>query len=253
VCKSSFHDNENGILASDSGTLTIEYSTFNNNGLGEYGRTHNIYVDGGQRLVFRNNYSHHAYIGHTLKSRARENFVLYNRLMDEATGQSSYIIDVPDGGLTYIIGNLLQQGPNADNSIIVAYGQEGLQIGRTHNFYLVNNTIVNDRSSGTFVGSNSGTATFHSANNLFVGNGTLYSGKQPTTATNNIASNTPGLVDRAGYDYRLISSSPARDAGASLGLGDGYALTPVYEYIHPAGRQLRKTNAPPIDVGAYEY
>lgn len=252
VCRSSFHDNENGILADDAGTLTIEYSTFASNGLGD-GYTHNLYIGVAERLVFRHNYSHHAKIGHNLKSRARENFILYNRIMDEATGTSSYIVDVPNGGLTYLIGNLLQQGPDADNSIIVAYGQEGLSSGRTHNFYMINNTVVNDRSSGTFVGSNGGTAVFQSSNNFFVGNGTLYSGKQPTTAANNISSNSPGLVDRAGYDYRLTSGSPARDAGASVGTGDGYALTPVYEYVHPAGRQLRKTNAPPIDVGAYEY
>jgi hypothetical protein len=256
ICHSSFHDNENGILAGgQNGTLTIEYSTFANNGFGD-GFTHNVYVgtgSTGNRLVFQYNYSHHARIGHTLKSRAAENYILYNRIMDEADGTSSYTIDVPNGGLTYVIGNLLQQGPNTDNSAIVAYGQEGLQAGRTHNFYLINNTIVNDDSGGNFVISNSSTPVLYSANNLFVGPGTTYSGKQPTTNTTNLSSSSPALVDRAGFDYRLTSGSPARNVGTSLGSGDGYALTPVYEYVHPARRQLRKTTAPPIDIGAYEF
>jgi hypothetical protein len=252
VCNSSFHDNENGILADDAGTLTIEYSTFANNGIGD-GFTHNIYI--GQTtptLVFRHNYSHHAKIGHTLKTRAAKNYILYNRIMDEATGTSSYTIDVPNGGLTYIVGNLLQQGPNTDNSTIVAYGAEGLASGRTHSLYLVHNAIVNERSAGgAFVTAPSGTGTFQSSNNVFVGPGTLYSGKVPTTS-GNVQTSSPAFVDIAAYDYRLTSGSPARDAGAAVGTGDGYSLAPTYEYVHPARRQPRKTSAPP-DAGAYEF
>ena len=58
--------------------------------------------------------------------------------MDENEGTSSYAIDAPNGGLTYVIGNLIQQGLNTDNSIVVAYGAEGLGSGHTNALYVIN-------------------------------------------------------------------------------------------------------------------
>jgi hypothetical protein len=249
VCNSYFHDNENGILGG-AGTLTIEFSEFNNNGLGDYGRTHNIYVDGGSKLIFRHNYSHHAYIGHNLKSRASENYILYNRIMDEVNGQSSYAIDVPNGGLTYIIGNLLQQGTGSDNSTMVAYGAEGLRSGRTHNLYVVNNTLVNDLGSGKFLGISSAAGTVKIVNNIFVGGGTLKSG--PGEMTTNLETDTPGFIDRDSFNYDINDTSSARNAGSGPGLGDGMDLVPEFQYRHVAERENRATNGT-IDIGAYEH
>ena len=255
ICNSIFRDNENGILGGAYGQLTIEYSQFMRNGSGDVGRTHNLYIDegssAGDRLVFRHNYSHHASIGHLLKTRARENWILYNRIMDENDGTSSYAIDAPNGGLTYIVGNLIQQGPNTDNAIVIAYGAEGLGSGRTNALYVINNTIVNDRGSGTFFDVAGGTTTFRSVNNLFTGGGTLYSGTQPT-ASNNVNSSSAGLVDRAGFDYRLTAGSPAVNAGTDPGLAGSFSLTPVFQYRNPAQREARAVVGT-IDVGAYEY
>lgn len=54
-------------------------------------------------------YSHRANLGHLVKSRALENHILYNRLMEEAAGNSSYAVGLPNGGLSYRIGNLIQR------------------------------------------------------------------------------------------------------------------------------------------------
>ncbi len=254
VCNAYLHDNENGFLGEAYGTLTIEYSIIASNGIGD-GHTHNIYVgDGGttdETLVFRHNDSNHAIIGHLLKTRARVNYILYNRLMDEADGTSSYNIDVSNGGLTYAIGNVLQQGPNTDNSAIIAYGAEGLLAGRTHALYLVNNTIVNDRGSGQFVTTASGISTFRSVNNLFVGGGTLYSGAQPQAVTN-LSTASPAFVDRTGYDYHLTSKSPGINSGTAPGAVNGVDLTPLWQYVDPAGREARPVNGT-VDIGAFEY
>ncbi|MEO1320206.1 MAG: hypothetical protein AAFV30_06515, partial [Pseudomonadota bacterium] len=256
VCNGYFHDNENGFLGEAIGTLTFEYSEFDNNGLGDPGFTHNVYVvSGGQqgdRLVFRHNNTRRANFGHALKTRARENVIVYNRIMDEATGNGSYNIDVPNGGRTFVIGNIIQQGPNSPNSAIIAYGAEGLSGGRDHELYLSHNTIVNDRSSGTFVQSNGGTTILESFNNIFYDSGNTYSGKSPTASAGNITGTSPDFVDRSNYNYRLNPGSTGIDAGNAVGTVAGQSLAPAYEYLGNARRAPRPVVGPP-DVGAYEF
>jgi hypothetical protein len=249
ICGGYHHDNEDGFLGEAIGTLLVEYSEFSFNGeCPPGGCNHNLYIDGGDRLIFRHNYSHHAIIGHTLKTRAAENYILYNRLMDEQTGSSSYNIDVPNGGLTFVIGNLIQQGPMTDNSLMLNYGTEGLSGGRTHELYMVNNTWVNDMGSGNFVGVQGGTSLVRVINNLFVGPGSIPSG----SVTTNLRTDSPGLVNEAGFDYRLTAASPAVNAGTAPGSAAGTALAPVYQYVHKAMRQNRPGDSR-IDIGAYEF
>ncbi|HEX9625691.1 MAG TPA: Ig-like domain-containing protein [Acidiferrobacterales bacterium] len=245
VCNGYFHDNENGILGG-GGHLLIEYSEFAGNGRGD-GYTHNMYIDDGDKLTLRHSYSHHAKIGHNVKTRARENYILYNRIMDEVSGSASYQIDVPDGGLTYVIGNLVQQGPMGDNSIIIAYGAESNLNGRAE-LYVINNTIVNDRGSGTALSIRGGT-TAKIVNNIFSGNGMVGG---TGTMLNNLQDNSPGLVNIGGYDYRLTAGSLARDAGTDPGGANGYDLRPAYQYLHKANREARPS-AGTMDIGAYEY
>jgi hypothetical protein len=255
ICNCIFRDSENGILGAAIGQFTIEYSTFTNNGLGEVGRTHNLYVDegsnAGDRLVFRHNSSTLARIGHLLKSRARENWILYNRLLDDNGGTASYEIDIPNGGETYVIGNLIQQGPQTDNPTIIAYGAEGLSGGRTHALYAVHNTIVNDRSAGTFFSVPGAATTFRATNNLYVGPGTLYSGLAPQQA-GNVSTANPGFVNRAAFDYRLTAGSPAINAGVDAGTAGSVSLQALYQFVAPAAREPRAAVGAP-DAGALEF
>jgi hypothetical protein len=250
ICGSYFHDNQEGILGG-GGNLLIEYTEFARNGnctdpVG--GCAHNIYVTG-NRFTLRYSYSHHASSGHLVKSRALENYILHNRIMDEATGNSSYKIDLPNGGLAYVIGNLVQQGPNAENSTFLIYGEEGL-INPNRALYVVNNTFVNDFGSGTFVSAGGSTATVQ--NNLFVGNGTLVSGGGPATQVSNLRTSAPNFVNIGAFDYRPTATTPGIDQGTAPGLGGTFDLTPIYQYVHPTNREARPIrNA--IDIGAYEY
>jgi outer membrane protein OmpA-like peptidoglycan-associated protein len=57
-----------------------------------------------------------------LKSRAYNNDIENNRIFDN-TGNASYSIDLPEGNAGTIRNNIIQQGPNSDNSII-SYGEE---------------------------------------------------------------------------------------------------------------------------------
>lgn len=248
VCNAYFHDNENGILGG-AGHVLIEYSEFNHNGLGEHGRTHNMYILA-EQLTLQYSYSHHTHIGHHVKTRAKINYILYNRIMDEATGKASYAVDVPNGGLTFLIGNNLQQGKATDEATLIRYGAEGLSAGRVHRLYVVNNTLVNHLGRGTFIAIAKGTEQALVMNNLFTGGGRPVRGT--ARMLNNLVTDAPGFQNAAAYDYQITADSPARGAAATPGTADGFDLTPQYEYQHPLSRREREQDAD-LDIGAYEY
>lgn len=254
-----FHDNENGILAGtlNPSKIIVEYTEFSTNGFGD-GYTHNLYINNIDTLIFRYNYTHHCNIGHELKSRAHVNYVLYNRISNEATGNASREMDLPNGGTSYVIGNVIEQGPNSTNSGIVGYGLEGLVNPSPQEFYFVNNTVVNDRATGTFVAlPASGLSLYKAYNNIFAGPGTTLSGAATVVdSSNNIRTTsiaTMGFVNASTYNYHLISSSIAINAGTSPGVANsGYALTPDKEYVHPAD-VVSRISSGAIDIGAFEF
>jgi hypothetical protein len=246
-----FHDNENGILGGAAGSqILIEYCEFNYNGYGD-GYSHNVYISAIDKLTFRYNYSHRqrgtTAFGHLLKSRAQANYILYNFLADENT-DASYEIDLPQGGQGYIVGNLIQQGANSSQGTIIAYAAENLS-NTNHQLYVVNNTIVNDRSAGTFISLVRQPTNTLIMNNIFVGNGTILNGT--AKLTNNVTLNGTQLVNRAAYNYQLIPTSTAIDAGLNPGSTNGFSLTPVSEYAASATGRVRAVEWK-LDQGAYE-
>jgi MYXO-CTERM domain-containing protein len=243
-----FHDNQNGILAGD-GLMTIEFSEFAYNG--EEGYEHNVYIGVAPKFVFRGNYSHHAKSGHALKSRALENHILYNRLMEEADGNGSALIDLPQGGLSYIIGNLIQKGPAAENKYrVVLYKGEG-GTNPDLNLFVSHNTFVNQGAPGVMFVDVKAASAVTLANNLFVGEGmpvVLADMNIPLMDIGNLQAAMPGLVDLAGYDYHLLPGSEPIDAGQQLAA----ELVPASEYVHPAQIADRPSDGMP-DIGAYEF
>jgi len=257
----SFHDNENGILSgrNPESDIIVERSEFSNNGFGD-GRTHNMYIGHARSFTLRNSYVHHAKVGHQVKSRAASNYILYNRIMDEQSGTSSYAIDFPEAGTAFVIGNLIQQGPHTENSSLVNYARKsGPQEGR---LYFVNNSVVNERHSGIFI-RNNGPESALIANNIFAGRGPVLQGPGQiegnllvlataggSSAENRVAA-TAGFVDAPDYDYRLTAASPAIDAGIDAG-NASFTLTPEAEYVHPAETKPRP-NVGTLDIGAFEF
>lgn len=256
VKKCFFHDNENGILTSNpnAGDILIEYSEFANNGYGD-GQSHNLYIGRVNTLTFRFNYSHHTIIGHNIKSRANENYILYNRIMDEESGNSSRLIDLSYGGFSIVMGNLLMQGNNAPNNNMVGYGLEGL-LNSSSEFYFVNNTLVNKRvASCRFLDIHQETSIAKISNNIFTGIGEIYTGTV-TELTNNLVDSSiinVNFKDELNYEYDLNLNSPAINTGSALFSVNGYSLTPEFVYVHPTNSKVRTTTNNIIDVGAYEY
>jgi hypothetical protein len=256
-----FHDNQDGILTSNNpqSEVIIENSEFADNGTGD-GLTHNVYIGRIRKLTFQFCYSHHAHAGHTLKSRAAENIIQYNELADEKEGDSSYLIDLPNGGSDLILGNIIQQGLNAENSILVSVGSEG-NLHEQNRIYIVNNTFYNYKGAGIFIKVNPLIGEALIQNNIFAGAGSVMTGKAErisnleTPDINkrfSFLAKHPGFRDAENYDYHLIKGSPAVDQGTELPKIPGLDLTPVWQYVHPASAVQRPV-AGPIDIGAFEY
>ncbi|MCQ8119730.1 right-handed parallel beta-helix repeat-containing protein [Methylomonas sp. WSC-7] len=249
-----FHHNQMGILTgfNANSAILIEYSEFNDNTVDypRYGKLgHNIYIGNIRRFTLQNSYVHDASTGHNVKSRARENYILYNRVTDERNG-SSYLVDLPDGGAGYLIGNLFHQGANTENAAMLAFAAEHNQTQPNQELYLVNNTFVNDHPGGSFLNNHS-IATAMLINNLLIGEATELLG--PYQENHDLKSTTNVLSDPASYDYRLKSDAPAIDQGIWPGIAaNGFPLDPQFVYRHPCGSEKRRQQGA-LDVGAYEF
>jgi hypothetical protein len=244
------HDNENGILTSPNpeSDIVIENSEFAHNGAGD-GLTHNLYIGKIRSFTLRYSYVHHAVAGHDVKSRAMKNTIAYNRIMDEDKGQSSYSVEFPNGGLAFVIGNLIEQGPKGENFTIVSYGTEGLQHPQNE-LYFASNTVVNDRpGKGRFIFVKAADSALI-VNNLFSGPGDLLTG--PGEMKNNVTGRRSDFVAASRFDYRLKARSAAVGRGIDPGSAHGVALRPSEEYVHKAQHRPRNTSGK-LDVGALEY
>jgi hypothetical protein len=245
------HDNQDGILGSPptagSGSITIETTEFANNGAGD-GFSHNMYLGDYGSVTVEGSYSHGAKAGHLLKSRGYVNNILYNRLTDELGTTASYEIDLPNGGTSYVIGNFIEQSAATENPTIVTSGEEGTSNPDQH-FFFVNNTVVNDLASGTFVALATGTTALLE-NNIFHGAGSVSSLAGATLTTNwTDAQGDPMLANPSAYDYHLLAGSPCIDAGTLPGMP---SLVPTEEYVDPLMVEGRAIAGAAIDIGADE-
>jgi hypothetical protein len=174
--------------------------------------------------------------------------------MDENNGNSSFLIDIPNGGTSFIIGNLIHQGEHATNGNVISYGNEGLSNSNSE-LYVINNTMVNNRSfCYDFLKINNNSNFVKVFNNLFIDSTcdiTNYTGVIDTQT--NILTNNPGVSNLSTYDYNLISSSIAINSGSDLDSVGNFSLTPQFEYLHTANSVPRISSGFVIDVGAHEY
>jgi hypothetical protein len=233
-----FRDNQEGILAGDNpaSRIVIDSSVFAHNGFGT-GYSHNIYINHVRSFTLRYSYSTDAHVGHLVKSRALRNYILYDRLTGEH-GTDSYELDLPNGGLSYVIGTVIQQGARTENSNMLAYGEEG-SLNRDSRLYAVDDTFVNDLGRGAAIAvGTSVTRPVVAENDVSVGSPVFVS-QAHARARHDCLTASPGFVDPARYDYRLTAGSRCRRAGVRPGSARGFSLVPRFQYVAVAGHARR--------------
>jgi hypothetical protein len=246
----SFQNNEMGLLTSNnpSAELVVENSEFAHNGRPD-GHNHNLYVGRIARLTVTGSYFHHGATGHLLKSRAAQNHVMYNRLTDELGGHSSYELEFPDGGVAYVIGNIIGQSAQTENSTLISFGAEGYK-WPTNEIYLINNTLIDEtRFGGTFLRVKAGAGVVKGINNLLVGSASLESAS-PGEFRNNVNVDSNQFERGLLGDFRLKSDFRWATRAIDPGRANDRALRPHSEYVHPRG--VRALDAPADNLGAMQ-
>ncbi len=132
VKRSSFLNNENGILYSIStpGSVVIEDSVFDGNGTceGAGGCGHGIYINQVTQLFVRRSTFLNTNTGHHLKSRALATTVEGCFFDEGPRGNSSYQIELSNGGALTARNNLIIKGPRTDNATaFIAVAMEGVK------------------------------------------------------------------------------------------------------------------------------
>jgi hypothetical protein len=252
-----FHDNQEGILTANDTTnnnIWIEACEFDHNGVetgSAAGYEHNIYVGHSTSCTITFCYFHASIVGHEIKTRANANYILYNYIVDDTDGDGSYSIDIPNGGLTCVVGNAIEKGPKTENSTVVSYGEEGI-INGDSDFNFISNTVVTDRSPTTFLNIEPGRYPGLIANNIFAGQG------HPLTVNSysiaNVFSTDTSFFhfhDPVHYDYHPIANFQGLYSAEGFGnSGFGYlVLNAESEYVHPMDSTPR---IPDHEIGAFE-
>ena len=217
VSDSWIHGNQDGILsggmtaASTSGmTVAITRSEIDGNGLPKsdprYGLAHNIYVGDVTSLTVTDSLVQNALGGHEIKSRAAATVITGNRIQDGPTATTSYGIDLPDGGTALVSGNVIEKGPNAENSSSIHFGGEGT-IPQGSSLTVTGNTFIGDRTGGTNGVLNQSAFVDGSGGPVTVSGNTFYGIDPAATLVNQ----TGGPATLTGNTYAALGAAPALD------------------------------------------
>lgn len=243
----AFFDNEMGVLTANSPEQSLEVidSEFGDAPRHQGDLHHLLYVGGIGKFLLRGSRFSNGYLGHLVKSRARENHILYNMLVDGAGGRASYELEFPNGGLAYVIGNAIGQSAGTDNPSIVAYGAEGRR-WPDNALYMAHNTLINDSHAGKFLnvfGEKIGAdLEVWLLNNLMVGPGDLYKPAQGRFDGNRLVARGD-LIETGGVPLRLTNMSPLRGAVRPPGQARGDELMPSAEFRFPVGSRPMRPNS----------
>ncbi|MEM9256526.1 MAG: right-handed parallel beta-helix repeat-containing protein [Pseudomonadota bacterium] len=245
-----FHDNEFSVLSGDNPAAHIRVSDSRFWFQKRPRRfSHGIYIGAAGRFTLIGSHFKGTDQGHQVKSRALENLILYNRIEDTPEGNASRVIDLPNCGLSLIMGNDLHQAAGTGNLDVVGYGPEGCndRNERERTLLVINNTLINDANGGAFV-HNFSDAKVIVANNLVYGKGAFLTGEGET-----VSNVRHPLSPRGARSWSPPAVSPAVDGSAVIEstATQGLVVIPTSEFLPPVGRRARPRSGP-VDVGSRE-
>jgi hypothetical protein len=142
---SKFIDNEEGILSGSRGdsTIIIRDSYFKGNGTCESACAHGLYVGRIRTLRIERSEFVEQHVGHHVKSRALRTELFDNIIHDGPNGDSSYLVDIPNGGALVMRRNTFEKGPHTDNAgAAVVIGDEGAS-NDTSEILIADNVFTN--------------------------------------------------------------------------------------------------------------
>ena len=199
-------------------------------------------------------WSHNAYIGQRGQDAAPRSTTSSTTASPTRRGNGNYEIESPNGGTTYIIGNLIHQGANSTNGTIITYGAEGADQRRPAPVRGQQHHRQQPRRLGTVRQQLRPAANALVQNNIFQGVGTPIYNNNATRRPPTGSPPTPTWRTPANYDYHLTASSTgAINAGTAPGTGiNGFNMNPIQQYVHPLSYESRPVVST-IDIGCYEY
>lgn len=123
-----FLNNENGLMSANDPNISIRVtgSTFIGNGACQPTCAHGIYAGHIKFLRVEGSRFFDQHEGHHIKSRAERTEVVGCDIQDGPAGNSSYLIDIPNGGSALIENNKLSKGRMSSNGgSAIVIGEEG--------------------------------------------------------------------------------------------------------------------------------
>lgn len=144
VARCRFADNENGILTANFRDAELELVDCEFAGAPPgTPLPHLVYVGRIGRFTMSGCRVAGGRQGHLVKSRAFMNHVRHNALLDDADGQAAYELEFPNGGIAFVVGNVIGQSALSSNPVLLSYGAEGgAEPDRAHALLLAHNTFV---------------------------------------------------------------------------------------------------------------
>jgi hypothetical protein len=238
VRRCAFFDNQNGILTANfaDAELVVEDSEFGQAPSPDHALPHLLYVGQIRRFTLRGSRLGGGNQGHLVKSRARENHLHYNHLVDGSGGRASYELEFPHGGLAFVIGNVIGQSRTTRNPTLLAFGAEGYD-EREQGLFMAHNTLVNAAlrpARFVHVHDPARPVPTRLVNNLCVGPG-VADAVLANALQGNFMAPTRALRDAAAGLYTLAMGSLLRHRGVEPGAVHGVSLRPVAEFSAPVG------------------
>jgi hypothetical protein len=236
----AFVDNQNGLLTGNhpAAELVVRDSLFAEAPRPGHVLPHLLYVGRIARFELTGSRFHNGYEGHLVKSRARVSDIRYNLLYDGPHGGASYELEFPNGGVARVVGNVIGQGADTKNPVVVAYGAEG-PAWPENALHLSHNTLTSERSLGAWFlrvwsGGFANGIDVRAVNNLTAGLGVFTLGARGAFHGNYPA--LQGVLSAPDVlDFTLAEDSILRNRGVDpVQFGDA-RIVPAAEFSLPIG------------------